>query len=449
MSLSARLASVVEQDQAIGLPPALEIFLILLVFLAGACVLVEGAATMVYWLGAPYDSPLLHERFPDLLYFEPRFKFLHHMQFFTFDPFHPFMYPAPVALPYVLLYGSGHALKLYLMLIILTVFASAVFLVWLLRRRGLRWTSTLLLLTATTCLSYPMFYLMRQANIEAVVWMVLSLGLVFFFSGRRYGAAVCFGFIGAMKLYPLIFLGLLLSRRQYRAVAAGLLVAVVITVFSLWLVYPDIATSWRMIEHNLDTYRWMYMLHLRWLEQGADHSLWCLLKRLQTTMPRPDRLAPYLTAYLAIMTCVGVALYVFRIRKLPAINQVLCLTVAMLLLPPTSYDYTLMHLYAPWALLSLVAVRAWRERVRVPGLLPAMVCFGVLMAPETEIISRGESLGGPIKAVTLLVLFGVGLRYRFEDERLDLFRSKQGTLSPGEAIGTHSSGHFSQEAMGG
>lgn len=409
-----------------GLPPVLEIFLAQLVILTCVCLLVEGAAKMIYRLGAPYDSPLLHEWFPDLLYFQQPFHYLHQIRFFTFDPLHPFMYPAPVALPYLVFFSLGrHAIWGYLGTTLAAVMGLSVLAGRAFRRHGLRWSSILLLLAATACLSYPLFYMMRQANIEVVVWVLLSTGLACFFSGRRYGAAVCFGVAGAMKLYPLIFLGLLLSRRQYRAVAAGLLVAAGLTVVSLWLVYPDVATTWRLIQHNLDTFRWLYMLHLRWLEQGADHSLWCLLKRLQTTMPRADRLAPYLTAYLAVTACAGVALYFTRIRKLPATNQVLCLTVAMLVLPPTSYDYTLMHLYAPWALLSCIAVRAWRERARVPGLLPAMVCFGVLMAPESEIISKGESLGGPIKALTLLVLFGVALRYRFEDERFDPFR-KQG-----------------------
>lgn len=422
MSARVQVGTLAERKRSLGLPPVLELFILVMVFLAGLCVLAERAATTFYWLGAPYDSPFLHERFPDLLYFEPRFKFLHRLEFFTFDPLHPFMYPAPAALPYVVIYGSGHPIRFYLGLVLLAVFAFAVLAGWMLRRRGLRWTSTLLLLVATIFLSYPTMYLMRQANVEAVVWIVLSLGLVLFFSGRSYGAALCFGFVGAMKLYPLIFFGLLLSRRQHRAIVFGMLVAVLVTAFSLWLVYPNFAVSWRLIQRGVDQFRWMYMLHLRPLEQGSDHSLWCFLKRSLPHMPRPDRLAPYLTAYLGVVAAGGLALYVLRIRHLPMINQVVCLTAAMLVLPPTSYDYTLMHLYVPWALLSLVAVRAWREQRQVAGLLPAMVCFGVLLAPEAEFIHLGESLGGPIKAVTLLVLFWVGLRYRFEDDGLDPFR---------------------------
>lgn len=420
MSASLRMSVADRREDGLGLPPVLEIFLTLLVALSGVCLLVEGAAKMIYRFGAPYDSPLLHEWFPDLLYFEQRFQNLHQMRFFTYDPLHPFMYPAPVALPYIAWFSLGeNAIWGYLGLALAAVVGAAVLVGRALRRRGLRWSSTVLLLVGAVFLSYPLFYMLRQANVEAVVWLVLSVGLCLFFSGRRYAAAVCFGVVGAMKLYPLIFLGLLLSRRHYRAVAVGLVVAVAVTGVSLYVVYPDIVVSWRMIQHGLDQFRYLYMLHLRWLEQGADHSLWCMLKRFQTKMPRPDRLEPYLTAYLAGTACAGVAIYVFRIRKLPAINQVLCLTAAMLVLPPTSYDYTLMHLYAPWALLSLLAVRAWREQERVPGLLPAMVCFGVLMAPEAEFIHLGESLSGPIKAITLLVLFWVGLRYRFDDDLLD------------------------------
>lgn len=406
-------------DEGVALPPVLEVFLTILLVLAGMCVAVEGAATLIYYMPAPFNSPLLNERFPDLLYFQERFKYLHQLQFFTVDALHPFMYPAPAALPYIVFFRSGHTLSSYLLAVFVPVVGYAAVLGRMLRRRGLRWTGMLLLLAGTVFLSYPLVYLVKQANVEAVVWAVLSLGLMLFFSGRRYGAATCFGIVGAMKLYPLIFLGLFLSRRQIRPVLWGLLVGAVLTVVSLWLVYPDIAVSWHMIQHGVDQFRWIYMLHLRHFEQGFDHSLWQMLKRSLPHMPRPDRLAPYLTVYLAVTATAGLALYVVRIRHMPAINQVLCLTVAMLVLPPTSYDYTLMHLYMPWALLSLVAVRAWRERERPAGLLPAMVCFGVLMAPETEFIHLGESLGGPIKAITLLVLFWVGLRYRFEDDLLD------------------------------
>ena len=51
----------------------------------------------------------------------------------------------------------------------------------------------------------------------------------------------------------------------------------------------------------------------------------------------------------------GVILWFWRIRKPPILNQVTALSVASVLLPPLSHDYTLMHLYAPWVMLVMLA----------------------------------------------------------------------------------------------
>ena len=108
----------------------------------------------------------------------------------------------------------------------------------------------------------------------------------------------------------------------------------------------------------------------------------------------------------------GLLVYLLRIRHLPAINQVLCLTIACVLLPPTSFDYTLLHLYTPWALCVLFAVDTYRaRRLRIPGLAAVFVCFAILFAQLGEFVLHGDRLGGQIRATVLLVLFLVALRY--------------------------------------
>ena len=46
---------------------------------------------------------------------------------------------------------------------------------------------------------------------------------------------------------------------------------------------------------------------------------------------------------------------------MPVANQLLALTAFMVMLPPISYFYTLVHLYAPWVVLVFVAIRAGRR----------------------------------------------------------------------------------------
>jgi hypothetical protein len=99
---------------------------------------------------------------------------------------------------------------------------------------------------------------------------------------------------------------------------------------------------------------------------------------------------------------------------MPVLNQVLCLTVAMTLLPPMSFDYTLIHLYLPFALLALYLVDFHRKGLDAPrGVAGVVFCMVVLLSQVGEIIFHGDRLGGQIKAVALLVLFVLCLYYEF------------------------------------
>jgi len=122
-----------------------------------------------------------------------------------------------------------------------------------------------------------------------------------------------------------------------------------------------------------------------------------------------------LTFYLAVAALTGLTLYFVRIRHLPIINQVLCLCVAAILLPPVSYDYTLMNLYIPWAMLVLFAQDQDRAKRSVPGLMAAFICLAFLVSPETEFIFRGQGFAGQVKAGALVLLMYIALKYPFAE----------------------------------
>ena len=80
----------------------------------------------------------------------------------------------------------------------------------------------------------------------------------------------------------------------------------------------------------------------------------------------------------------AVWLYFKRIFKLPLLNQVLSLTICSILLPPVSHDYTLIQMYAPWA-----------------------------------IVHADYRYAGQFKALVLLVLLLLALRFPLENESWD------------------------------
>ncbi len=84
---------------------------------------------------------------------------------------------------------------------------------------------------------------------------------------------------------------------------------------------------------------------------------------------------------------------------MPRANQLLFLVGASVLIPPTSFDYTLEYLYIPWAWIVLMLVTDRRDRGWWPVIV--MLLFAVEMAPLTFLIVRGIPLGGIVKAAAL------------------------------------------------
>jgi hypothetical protein len=96
------------------------------------------------------------------------------------------------------------------------------------------------------------------------------------------------------------------------------------------------------------------------------------------------------------------------------------LTLAATFLPPSSYDYTLIHIFLPGAMLVLMAIE--RRNEAIDGLNAVALCFAYLMAAETELVWHRTGFAGATKAVVFLVLFYLALRYPFTssfDERID------------------------------
>ena len=409
-----------------GLPRELKVFWSLTMSLVAGCLAAEAVSKTLLHLSGIYTWPfLVFRHWWDFRTFQLRFVYFHQLRFFSFDPqlgMH-FMYLAPGAVLYQTFYSyRAHPILAYLVIVSTCLLLAVVLFGRALVRHRLTPAVAFLLCGSLLLCSYPFWFEMLLGNLEICIWILVTMGIWAFFSGRSYVAATMFGVAGAIKIYPLIYLGLLLSARRYRPVVGALVLAVVLNLVSLWLVYPDLRVAWVGILGGLEAFRQEYLLPLLPMETGFDHSLFSLVKRSIVWrepvgyFPDVSRAA---TVYLRGMAVVGVVLYFGRIRRMPWINQVLCLCVASILMTPVSHDYTLIHLYVPWAMLTLFAIDRSRrmlgvgEPAKLPGLLSAMVCFAVLFAPETEIIRDGLSYGGQVKALVLVGLMVVGLRFPF------------------------------------
>ena len=100
------------------------------------------------------------------------------------------------------------------------------------------------------------------------------------------------------------------------------------------------------------------------------------------------------------------------IRKLPIVNQIVLLSTSIVLLPPVSFDYTLLTMYTPLCVLLLnnpqVQLRGPRKW--------ALLLLALIVSPLTEFVSRGATLEGQLKAILMCGLFCLMLFCPMSDE---------------------------------
>ena len=377
--------------------------------LALACFAAEGFCWAILGLRFPYDCPIFvfkGDFFPDFtLLIDRIFVHFHTLAFFAPGDHH-FMYPPAATLLYEPFALVPHLrVFTFAACLVLTVCIMAALFARALILRGAPPKQTILAISAGVLLSYPAWFEIQRGNVEMFIWAITAAGVWAFYRGKGYSAAACFGAVGAMKLYPAVFFGLLFARRQYRQIAFGLLVAVALSTVCLWLEYPNVTLSLRETLRGLQEFQFTYVQG-RYLDVlSYDHSLFSLLKRVLSLNAAHTPLASRL--YFRVFAFGGLVLYFLRIRKLPLANQVVTLTVATILFPPVSFDYTLLHLYTP---LCLTLILFWKADPP-PTVRWTIVLFALLLSPLTEFIHAGHTLEGQIKSVLLLALFIVGLIY--------------------------------------
>jgi hypothetical protein len=404
----------------ISLPQPLRLFWSLTLGLSLLCVAVMTGEKYLLHRAYPYTFPFIKfQRWPDFFCFNFRFRHFHSAGFFSTSPRlgTTFMYPAPAALLYEGFYSiHRHSLFFFFALTGALVLCLTFILGKVILSRGLRSSTTAFFLGSLLLLSYPLWFEYTLANMEICIFLIVAFGLLAYLRGHLLLAAVLIGIAGSMKIFPLVYLALFLSRKKYREFALGILVAIVVNLAALWAVCPSLAQSYRGIQNGLAAFRLTYMLPFLPMETSFDHSLFGLLKWLAhailgwQVMP-----AALLSAYLLLVSILGLALYFLRIRLLPLLNQILCLCIASILLPPTSHDYTLLHLYVPWGLMVLYALDRVRSGHSVRDLRAPFLCFAILFSAQSEFIYK-SGYSAQLKAITLIILFVIALKNPWESQ---------------------------------
>jgi hypothetical protein len=149
-------------------------------------------------------------------------------------------------------------------------------------------------------------------------------------------------------------------------------------------------------------------------EFAANHSAFVLVRFVASVIGRPV----VTNFYYLCGGLIFIALFFGKVRKMPALNQLLVTITFMVLLPPISYFYTLVHLYAPFLMLMFLAIRAERAELRIPGLRGTILLFVPIFAAFTIFTyPRALLFGGLIQSVMLMVLLLRAAQFPFSTEQ--------------------------------
>jgi len=94
----------------------------------------------------------------------------------------------------------------------------------------------------------------------------------------------------------------------------------------------------------------------------------------------------------------------FRVRHLPILNQILALSVLMVLIPPINFDYTLISIYLPWAmLLYALSKPGCQFGARIAAVI-MVLCAIIFTSQYYLVVGPWNELGGQVKTLALLGL---------------------------------------------
>lgn len=392
---------------------------VLRIFWAGS-VIAFGLMFLIAWLWARAGvvrvgwDPLGDPLFGDLLENIPSFRLVHTAAFWG-SPLAPTVaYPPFGAVLLGLFYASGAPRVLYMAVALLWLLAAA----WGVRRGLVKagigaWTATLFPLTIAV-VSFPIEGLLQRGNIELMLWVFAAAGSWMFVERHDRTAAVLWALAAAVKLYPVIFFVLLLGRRRWGAALLGAATFVAVTVASLSWLGPSLQIACAGSLRSVFGYQGKRVGEWNLHELAENHSLFTWVKTVAVVAGHSA--ASLTLPYYACGGVIFAVLFFGRLVRMPVANQLLGVSAFMVLLPPVSYFYTLVHLYAPWVVLVWLALRAHRGEVRVAGLsltillfLPVFACFTLFT------FKRVLLFGGLLQGACLVVLVLCAALFPFDE----------------------------------
>jgi hypothetical protein len=293
------------------------------------------------------------------------------------------------------------------------------------RQIGRNWLAQCALLTAIAT-SFPFALLIHQGQIEGILWLPSVAGVHCFIRKRYLAAAILFAITASVKPLPALMFLLFIPRQRYREffIAIGVLIAIVFG--SLWIIGPTFTTAVHEWLGGFQLWSKIYATAYRPAEMGIDHSRFALVKQVLRVLagwPHAKVLGPKIQAvypFYVLFCGVVFLVSIFRLRKLPTLNQLFGLSVLIILLSPANHDYTLIAMYIPWAILLFALSRADISLPFRTTCWLGILC-AILFTPQCYLtFGFSGSYGAQVKAVALCGILIVSMVWPLPIARIDV-----------------------------
>lgn len=337
-----------------------------------------------------------------------------------------FNYPPVAAFVYhVLLFTfPTHPVKLYLVFLTLCDLGLALAAWRASVGPMIAWIAAAGAILTTAALAHPLWFVADRGNVEGVAWAFAAVGLCFLLRGRCGIGAVLIGLAASVKPFPILFLLLLVRRGRYREALLGVVTTGVVTLAALIALGPNPVKAYQDLKPGLERYTATYITNLGYVDQiRFQHSLLDGMKSaaliIEAKSIDPERInqevdrvrfepggwhvAHSLVRVYPFIAVASLLALLAVFYRLPMLNQLTALAVAINLFPVAAPDYTLLHLLVPFGALVVFLVRevaTGKADFSNGAMLTLAVIYALLFAPLTPL----RVFAGDAKLILLLIL---------------------------------------------
>jgi hypothetical protein len=406
---------------------ALHLYLgVMVAFLVGSWV--------IYLRHATFDRrPLFasSDEFGDLFWYQLKTLHLQHSSAALGRGIPIFAYSPPAAFLWHLLFMfPGHRFIPYLTLVVLLALALTIVGTSAIGIKGRLGSAGVDAIRLTALLGWPLFYVIDRGNLEGIVWAVTGTGLCFLLRGKSRAAAVCIGLAASIKPFPLAFAVLLVLKRKYREATLAIMITAVLVLAAYIGIGPNPWKAYQDLKPGFHLYNRIYLQTIRPVDEvRLSHSILdgskLLAAIIHTRSVHPSVLneqiarlgsieagwAPVrlLASVYPLMALLLFGTAVNCARSMPTLNQVTIFALCATLLPPNSFEYTLLNLYVPFGAFVVFLVRdvaTGYTTLRSRILFAIVTIYGLLFAP----LSFLRVYAGVAKLLLLILLLVLIIR---------------------------------------